>query len=37
MQEETTWIGEFSPEDCEKINALRAKQVSAIENRHAKN
>lgn len=35
MQEETTWIGEFSPEDREEINALRAKQVSAIESGNA--
>jgi ketosteroid isomerase-like protein len=32
MNEETKWIGEFSTEDCEDINALRAKQVSSIEN-----
>jgi ketosteroid isomerase-like protein len=32
MNEETKWIGEFSTEDREDINALRAKQVSSIEN-----
>jgi uncharacterized protein (TIGR02246 family) len=35
MQEETAWIGKFSPGDREEINALRAKQVSAIENSNA--
>jgi uncharacterized protein (TIGR02246 family) len=35
MQEETAWIGKFSPGDHEEINALRAKQVSAIENSNA--
>lgn len=32
MNEETKWIGEFSPEDCEDVNSLRAKQVFSIEN-----
>lgn len=36
MNEETKWIGEFSPEGCQDINSLRAKQVSAIENGDAK-
>ncbi|NDJ18545.1 hypothetical protein [Myxacorys almedinensis] len=32
MNAEPRWIGEFSPEDQEEINALREKQVYAIEN-----
>jgi uncharacterized protein (TIGR02246 family) len=32
MNQAIKWIGEFSPEDCEDINSLRAKQVAAIEN-----
>lgn len=32
MNEEPQWIGEFSLEDKESINSLRAKQVFAIEN-----
>jgi ketosteroid isomerase-like protein len=32
MSAESRWIGEFSPEDQEEINSLRAKQIYAIEN-----
>jgi ketosteroid isomerase-like protein len=32
MSRESEWIGEFSIEDKESINSLRAKQVFAIEN-----
>jgi ketosteroid isomerase-like protein len=32
MNEETKWIGEFSPEDYEEINSLRSQQVFSIEN-----
>lgn len=32
MTEEAIWIGEFSPEDRDGINALREKQIYAIEN-----
>ncbi|NJK46956.1 nuclear transport factor 2 family protein [Candidatus Gracilibacteria bacterium] len=32
MNEETKWIGEFSVEDREEINSLRAKQIYSIEH-----
>uniref|UniRef100_A0A832H2I1 Nuclear transport factor 2 family protein n=1 Tax=Oscillatoriales cyanobacterium SpSt-402 TaxID=2282168 RepID=A0A832H2I1_9CYAN len=32
MNQDTTWIGEFSSDDRENINSLREKQIFSIEN-----